>query len=45
MEVETEDMIAAKEKSAKESKEMHERETKRPLQYDYLLQQIKNDKK
>ena len=45
VEEETEDMITAKEKAVKESKEMRERETKRPLQYDYLLQQIKNEKK
>ena len=45
MEEETEDMTAAKEKAVKEGKEVRDRETKRPLQYEYLLQQIKNDNK
>ena len=45
MEEVTEEMTAEKVKSVNEGKKARDRETKRPLQYDYLLQQIKNDKK
>ena len=45
MEEETEEMTAEKVKSVNEGKNVRDREKKRPLQYDYLLQQIKNDKK
>ena len=38
-------MTAEKVKSVNEGKNVRDREKKRPLQYDYLLQQIKNDKK
>ena len=45
VEEETEEMIDAKGKAVKGDKEKREKEAKRPLQYDYLLQQIKNGKK